>query len=179
MIELGLIRDLVAIFGVIAGFTYYVLTVRNAQRTRGLTLKAQEQATETRQAQLFMDLYETYRSPEFRHQFYSLIMQHDWRNYEEYMEKYGPATNLSVFVDHGALIGYFDGVRVLLKKGLVDVEMVYELLYPMVTLTWEKLEPTIIGARSTDPARTKLYNNFEYLYNELKKREQENIEPAT
>ena len=28
------IRDLVAIFGVIAGFTYYVLTVRNTQNSR-------------------------------------------------------------------------------------------------------------------------------------------------
>lgn len=37
---LQVVRDLVAIFGVIAGFSYYVLTVRNAQRTRELALKA-------------------------------------------------------------------------------------------------------------------------------------------
>jgi hypothetical protein len=34
MIELSVVRDLVAIFGVIAGFSYYVLTVRNAQRNQ-------------------------------------------------------------------------------------------------------------------------------------------------
>lgn len=34
MVELSTIRDLVTIFGVIAGFTYYVLTVRNANRAR-------------------------------------------------------------------------------------------------------------------------------------------------
>jgi len=47
MIELSTIRDLVAIFGVIAGFSYYVLTVR-------ATRKNQQQQLETRQAQLFM-----------------------------------------------------------------------------------------------------------------------------
>ena len=34
MIELGMIRDLVTIFGVIAAFTYYALTVRNANEAR-------------------------------------------------------------------------------------------------------------------------------------------------
>jgi len=29
MIELSVVRDLVAIFGVMAGFTYYAVTVRN------------------------------------------------------------------------------------------------------------------------------------------------------
>ena len=43
MIELSVIRDLVAIFGVIAGFSYYVVTVRNQNRAR--------------QAQLFMQIF--------------------------------------------------------------------------------------------------------------------------
>ena len=38
MIELSVIRDLVAIFGVIAGFSYYVLTVRNANTARKIQL---------------------------------------------------------------------------------------------------------------------------------------------
>ena len=32
MVELSVVRDIVAIFGVIAGFTYYVLTVRNTSK---------------------------------------------------------------------------------------------------------------------------------------------------
>ena len=50
-----MIRDLVAIFGVIAGFTYYVMTVRNSQRMQQMTL-------ETRQAQLFMQVYDRWAS---------------------------------------------------------------------------------------------------------------------
>ncbi len=50
MFELSVVRDLVAIFGVIAGFGYYVLTVRNKQEN-------QRQQLETRQAQLYMQVY--------------------------------------------------------------------------------------------------------------------------
>jgi len=34
MVELSVIRDLVAIFGVIAGFAFYVWTVRNSEKIR-------------------------------------------------------------------------------------------------------------------------------------------------
>ncbi|TFH13219.1 hypothetical protein E4H04_12340 [Candidatus Bathyarchaeota archaeon] len=42
MIELSTIRDLVAIFGVIAGFSYYVLTVRNKQKNQELALESRK-----------------------------------------------------------------------------------------------------------------------------------------
>ena len=172
MIQIEILALILTCLGIIVSILYYASVLRNANKTQQIQL-------ETRQAGLFMSLYETYRSPEFRRQFYSLTMQHSWSDYADYMEKYGPDTNLDVFVEHGALIGYFDGVGVLLRKGLVDVDMVNELLYPMVTLTWEKLEPIIIGARSTAPARRELYNHFEFLYDELMKREQEHLELKT
>ena len=49
MVELSVVRDLGAIFGVIAGFTCYVLTVKNKQEN-------QRQQLETRQAQLYMQI---------------------------------------------------------------------------------------------------------------------------
>jgi hypothetical protein len=57
MIELGMVRDLVAIFGVIAGFSYYVMNVRN-------TRKNQELQLETRQAQLFTQIFLTRNTSE-------------------------------------------------------------------------------------------------------------------
>ena len=51
----SMIRDLVAIFGVIAGFTYYVLTVKNTRKNQQLQL-------ETRQAQLFMQIFQEFSS---------------------------------------------------------------------------------------------------------------------
>jgi hypothetical protein len=34
MIEISIIRDIIACFGVLAGFSYYVLSVRNQYKTR-------------------------------------------------------------------------------------------------------------------------------------------------
>jgi len=51
--------------GILVGIFYYVMTLRNQRknqeislRKQELTLKAQEQALETRQAQLFMNIYD-------------------------------------------------------------------------------------------------------------------------
>jgi len=71
MIELSVTRDLVAIFGVIAGFSYYVLTVRNQNRTR--------------QAQLFMQMYNRWNTLELRTQF-DIVMNADWNDYEGFIE---------------------------------------------------------------------------------------------
>jgi len=54
---LSMVRDIVTILGVVGGFTYYVMTVRATQRNQALSLKAQEQQLETRQAQFFMQIY--------------------------------------------------------------------------------------------------------------------------
>jgi hypothetical protein len=45
-------------------FTHHNPSARNSQRNRELTLKAQEQALETRQTQLFMQIYQDMSSPE-------------------------------------------------------------------------------------------------------------------
>jgi uncharacterized membrane-anchored protein YhcB (DUF1043 family) len=42
----------------VVGIAYYLFIMRNSQRNQELTLKAQEQALETRQTQLFMQIYQ-------------------------------------------------------------------------------------------------------------------------
>ena len=78
MVELSLIRDFVAIFGVIAGFSYYVLTVRNQIKTR--------------QAQLFYSLnrdFTEYNSwLRNRELFYM-----EWDDYDDFEKKFGSNTN--------------------------------------------------------------------------------------
>jgi hypothetical protein len=66
MIELSTIRDLVAIFGVIAGFSYYVITVRTNQRN-------QQNQLETRQAQLFWNIYDKFETRENSERFFEYI----------------------------------------------------------------------------------------------------------
>ena len=50
--------------GLLVGIFYYILTLRNAQHTRELSLKAQEQAAETRKTQLLMQYTEKLSRPD-------------------------------------------------------------------------------------------------------------------
>jgi hypothetical protein len=45
LVELSTIRDLVAIFGVVAGFSYYVLTVRNAKKSQDERIYCSKEST--------------------------------------------------------------------------------------------------------------------------------------
>lgn len=68
-------------------------------------------------------------------------------------------------------MSFFEGVGVLVKRGLVDVSLIEDLLLIHTLTTWEKVEPIIQELR-------KLYGdqrtmrNFEYLYTTIKQREQ-------
>ena len=54
--------------GILVGIVYYISIMRNQQRTRDLTLKAQEQTLRTRESQLFMNIYnQSMANPEFLH----------------------------------------------------------------------------------------------------------------
>ena len=59
--------------GLIVSILYYSSILNNANKTRELQLKTQEQAEETRQTQLFMKIYERFESKEFLQSAFGLI----------------------------------------------------------------------------------------------------------
>ena len=179
-ITLPIVLQILQTAGILVGIVYYITIMRNAQKTRDLTLqaqeqslKAQEQALETRQAQLFMDLYETYRSYDFRKFGYDIMFVYTWDNWDDYWDKYGPVNNPTAFNSVNSVSAFYEGVGVLVKRGLIDIALVEGLMHLHLKLVWEKLGPIIIESRKvTDietPAGPRLYTNFEYLYNELMK----------
>ena len=48
----------------VVGIIYYITIMRSQQRTREFALNAQEQALETRQTQIFMQIYQQLNSEE-------------------------------------------------------------------------------------------------------------------
>jgi len=65
---------------------------------------------------------------------------------------------------------YFKGVGVLVKMKLIDLNLVDELMGTSIRLHWEKSGPIMKEFRTRMWPHA--YEWFEYLYNELKKREQ-------
>jgi hypothetical protein len=157
MIELSLIRDLVAIFGVIAGFTYYVMTVRNAQKTRQTTT--------------LMQLHQARFNEEGTVRFWKLLaLQFD--DFEDYMERYGPVSHPEdggVRALFSAVASFYDGLGMMLKKGIVDRDSVYDLFGVRCLMIWFKLETLIKGLRTLGSmgGGARLFENFEFVADEM------------
>jgi hypothetical protein len=154
MIELSVIRDLVAIFGVIAGFTYYIMVVRNQR--------------ETRQAQLFMQLTSQIFSKEILRQNIELL-EMQWDDLKDFYGKYDSAVNPENFAKRFNSWFMMDQVGFLLKKGLIDRELTFELMSGMqAPMLWNKFESIIKHQRDYQNL-PELCVWFEYLNNEIKK----------
>jgi hypothetical protein len=165
---LQVVRDLVAIFGVIAGFTYYVLTVRNAQRTRELSLKAQEQALETRQTQLFMQIYQQLNSEE-SHKTVMELYNLEIKDYDEYLHKYDSSVNPAHYGKRAHIWYSYNTIGELLRMGIIELELLIRLQLDLpVILMWEKWEDIIRATRVRENIPD-LWESFEYLYDEMKK----------
>jgi hypothetical protein len=84
-------------------------------------------------------------------------------DYNDYKEKYG-------FVEVNEIYLFLDQLGRLLQKGLIDLDLL-PLETGQISNMWEKLSPMLEGSRKkfNEP---KLGCGFEYLYNEVKKREQ-------
>jgi hypothetical protein len=136
---------------------YYISTLRNAQRTQQLQL-------ETRQAQLFMQIYSRITDPEFT-QIFLEISNWEYDDYEDYMKKYGG--DIPTQAKSGAIANYFEGVGVLVERGLIDVSYVDDLMSGGLMRYWEKIAPAIREDRIRQnwPQSCEY---VEYLYNRVK-----------
>ena len=143
------------------------MTLRNTRKNQQLQL-------ETRQDQLFMNLYKAWRSPDFHKQWHT-IRRLEWRDYDDFSQRYGEKENdIEVILSYTSVMTFFDGIRVLVKNGLVDMNTVYDLLSTTVLWTWEQYEPIMRGDRENFQ-RPQMWDDFEFLYNEVKKREQQAV----
>ena len=70
------------------------------------------------------------------------------------------------------MIRYYEGVGVLVKKGLIDLNLVGELMSSHVIRFWDQMESVFKGIRER-LNWPEVFQGFEYLYNEIKKYEQQ------
>jgi hypothetical protein len=155
-ITLQTLLTYLTLISVPVGVFYHIMTLRN-------TRKNQELQLETRQAQLFMQIYNRFQSPEFQLNDY-LFTQWEWKDFDDFEEKYGDAESYSKHMSAGC---YYEGIGVLVQRGLIDVEIVDDLLSGYIIRFWEKFKPV------NDVWRERLewpqsYEWLEYLYNQIK-----------
>jgi len=174
MVELSIIRDLVAIFGVIAGFSYYVLTVRNSQRMQELTLKSQEESTKARQTQLFMQIFQDINSEKSWETWLELV-KCSYNDYDDFVHKYDSDVNPENWRKRMRFWYSYNAIGYLLKDGVISTEQVERLVGRVVLGMWNVWGDAIIWMREKQ-GLLNWFSGFEYLYKELAKYYRENPE---
>ena len=146
------ITVVLAAASVIAASIFYSFQIRNQTRVR--------------RADLVMRLYGTWDSLEFQEAFHTVYWA-DFHDYDSAIEVLQGRRHVGTY-----LFTFYDQVGVLLRRGLIDFDLVDDLLGNSVRQLWEKIQPVVEEARvrSEDP---RLYEHFEYLYTEITKQSRE------
>ena len=148
MVEANIVLTLLQTLSIMVGIGYYILNIQNNQknqqialRNQELTLESQNQALETRQAQLFMNIYNQFVRKEFTEDWIMVIWHREWESIEDYQEKYGSLKNPKESARQISVFAFFEGIGVLLKRNLINISMVDDLMSSYVILLWSKYGP--------------------------------------
>ena len=92
-VTLQMIRDVVAIFGVLAGFSYYVITVRNASRERKTQLAQHisEKITSLEKSLISLELLEM-----------------EWDDFDDFLRKYDSTINQDNYSKRALIWGMYN-----------------------------------------------------------------------
>jgi hypothetical protein len=157
MVDIQTVSIAIASASVVLAAIYYILQMRNQ--------------TKVRQTDMIMRLYATFESTEFQ-KAYQKITDLEYEDYADYVKQYG--TNAEVKAAGGTVNAFFEGIGVLVKRKLISMGLVDDLLSTDILFAWEKSKPTVEGYRKKF-SRPQAWEWFEYLYKEMKKREQRGV----
>jgi hypothetical protein len=149
------ISAIVAAAGVLIGVVYYILDMRNQNKVR--------------QTDLIMRLYSVFGTSEFAESFQEVLGIESKEI--DYLVKSTDDVSNKVKLAVRTQAIFFEGLGILLYRGLVDTGLAYDLFSANIILTWQKLEPIFKKMRERWK-HPQMWEWFEYLYKEMKKKEQ-------
>jgi hypothetical protein len=157
VVDVTEISAIIVAGGVLIGVFYYVLEMRHQEKMR--------------KTDLVVRLYSTWVSKEFSEATLK-TWNLEFKGYDDFVKKYGPwFSDTEVYAALRMVGNFFELLSILLSSDLVDVNMVANTFGIPIETTWKKIKPLVEGGRKIYGPY--LYYNFEYLYNEMKKGEQQ------
>jgi len=158
MLDIPSVSAIVAAIGVLIGVVLAVLQLRDLVRTR--------------QTDIVMRLYSIYGSPEFQEASMKASLL-EFTSYDDLVKNYPKIEDrIPVLRNFHSTAAFFEGVGVLLHRKLIDIDLVDDLLSTPIIYTWDRFGPSVKSMRE-HLKRPQIWEWFEYLYNEMKKREQQ------
>jgi hypothetical protein len=97
------------------------------------------------------------------------LLNSPFSTYEEWFEKYGPQVNPEAATDFYSLMNRLEVLGTQVKNGVIDIDLLFTYIRPpWLQYVWEQFKPVIMNWR--ERWNFPVNENFEYLYNEAKKR---------
>jgi hypothetical protein len=147
-VDIQTVSIAIASASVVAGIIYYSLQIRHQ--------------TKARQTDLVIRLYTAFGGKEMR-QTWEKITNREYSDFSAYQNEFGLS-------DLNEVGWFFEGVGVLLRRKLIDIAVVDDLFSSPIKISWEKMKPVAEGERKKF-GRPQIWEWWEYLYNEMQKRE--------
>ena len=117
---------------------------------------------------MYMGLINTLTSPSFR-EYWHISETTTWKDHADYTKKYPPGSVELTAVT--SMFVFFDSIGTLVKKQLIDMDLIDGSLALSIVIMWRLYESIITGDRDYFQTQT-MWEDFEYLYGEISKREQ-------
>ena len=95
-----------------------------------------------------MEIDKNRGSPEFQRLVYKATFMDHFTDVANYYLKYGPDNNLDAYGEHWYLWQRYDSIGFLLKKGVIDLSYLDDLLKSAVIAAWNKFEPVNVDLRN-------------------------------
>jgi len=161
MVDIPTISIVIATTSVVAGVIYYSFMLRNQAKAR--------------QMDLLMRLYLTWGSEDMKKAF-GRFMALKIKDYDDFVKNYGPLfpaerERSQAWEDIDRIGWFFNGIGFLVHGKFADTKQVEDLIGYGVIIVWERMKPLVYGWRKQYNI-PKSFGWFEYLANEMKKREQ-------
>ena len=158
---------------VIAGISVVIAAVNSIVSSQR-SAKNERLTLETRQAELFMQIYNRWNSRDFSNAYLNFRYHKTVNDILDLTDiPTGGRMTREEHSDWQLLTAFFDGVGVLLDRGLLDISLVEDLFAGRIIAIWEKYSKVI----DIDEARRirkdpKMHDHFEYLYHAMKQHQQ-------
>lgn len=140
---------------------YYMLNLRYTRRNQELQL-------ETRQAQFFMQTYQSVMTSE-KQSLYGEVLEWEWTDFDDFSERYYKnPTRKGEWISANMT---FDILGIMLKENLMNIEILFEMEQSGTrggTVLWHKFEPIVREMRKRE-SNPDLLKNFEYYVEEMYK----------
>ncbi|MCX6655195.1 MAG: hypothetical protein NTY03_08745 [Candidatus Bathyarchaeota archaeon] len=152
MVELETINSLVQIVGVsataiaaVVGVSSYINSNKRAEEAKRKEQDTRDRELDTRQAQMFLNIYDQTKTRDFQSAFIRVIPKARWSNFKEYREL---NKDLEFQVACNTLMMLYEGLGVLVRKGLLHIRMIALLMCGSTRLYWSKYSQIAEEARS-------------------------------